>query len=210
MYLDPIPQSTKPNTNPRTQTSILLDPNTAATDLSEALMYAIHFIGDIHQPLHDEAIARGGNEIKVCFDNRCSKENLHGIWDTDIIHKICGLKHTEKHNEEKEAAAKWAEKLHSANAEGLEVKDECSDLNNAEKCAVGWAEEANAYVCSYVMQPGQEWLENNDLGGDYYDGAVTIVESQISKAGVRLAAWINALAAAVPSASREGGRVDLK
>jgi hypothetical protein len=162
-------------------------------------MYLIHFIGDIHQPLHDEAISRGGNEIHVCFDNRCSKENLHGIWDTDIIHKINGLKHTEKHNQEKDAAAKWADQLYSSNqAQGADIMRECVDLQNPEKCSIQWAEEANAYVCSYVMQPGVEWLESNDLGGDYYTGAVAIVESQISKAGIRLATWINALAGAAP------------
>lgn len=164
-------------------------------------MYIIHFIGDIHQPLHDEAIARGGNGIAVCFDKRCGKENLHGIWDTDIIHKICGLKHTEKHNQEKAAAAKWATKLHSTRRTyGIEITKECADLQDPEKCATQWAKEANSYICSYIMQPGQEWLENNDLGGEYYKGAVTIVESQISKAGIRLAAWINGLAAAAAGA----------
>jgi hypothetical protein len=166
-------------------------------------MYLIHFIGDIHQPLHDEAIKRGGNEIHVCFDNRCSKENLHGIWDTDIIHKINGLKHTEKHNQEKEAAAKWADTLYSANQAATAA--ECVDLQNPEKCSIQWAAEANAYVCSYVLQPGVEWLENNDLGGSYYDGAVAIVEGQIGKAGVRLAAWINGLVAG--SAAGEGFKI---
>jgi hypothetical protein len=75
-------------------------------------MYLIHFLGDIHQPLHVENLDRGGNDIHVCFDHRCNKENLHGIWDTDIIHKARGLKHSEKHNEEKEAASKWADELH--------------------------------------------------------------------------------------------------
>jgi hypothetical protein len=177
-------------------------------------MYLIHFIGDIHQPLHTESIDRGGNEIKVCFDNRCGKENLHGIWDTDIIHKINGLKHSEKHNEEKEAAAKWADQLYSGNAaKGVTSADgECVDLQDPESCTMQWATETNAYVCSYVMTNGIDWLENNDLGGDYYNGAVPVVEDRISKAGVRLAGWINALASASGSGTGfvvQDGRVDL-
>jgi hypothetical protein len=175
-------------------------------------MYLIHFIGDIHQPLHTESIDRGGNEIKVCFDNRCGRENLHGIWDTDIIHKLNGLKHTEKHNEEKEAAAKWADQLYSGNsAKGITTADgECVDLSDPEKCAMQWAIETNTYVCSYVMTNGIGWLENNDLGGDYYDGAVPIVTDRVSKAGLRLAGWINALAAASGSSFVvENGKVDL-
>lgn len=164
-------------------------------------MYLIHFIGDIHQPLHTESIDRGGNEIKVCFDNRCGKENLHGIWDTDIIHKINGLKHSEKHNEEKEAAAKWADQLYAGNsAKGIHsAADECNNIQDPESCSMQWASETNAFVCSYVMTNGIDWLENNDLGGDYYQGAVPVVEDRISKAGVRLGSWINALASAVGS-----------
>lgn len=160
-------------------------------------MYLIHFFGDIHQPLHVESILRGGNEIHVCFDNRCSKENLHGIWDTDIIHKINGLKHSEKHNQEKGAAAKWADQLYNSH-QAIEIAPtaaECNNIQDPESCSMQWAAEANSYVCSYVLQPGISWLESNDLGGGYYDGAVPIVEGQISKAGVRLAAWVNALAA---------------
>jgi hypothetical protein len=158
-------------------------------------MYILHFIGDIHQPLHVEQILRGGNGISVCFDKRCGKENLHGIWDTDIIHKINNLKHTEKHNQEKAAAGKWADLLFKSNeAKGISTTTECSNIQDPESCSMLWAAESNSYVCSYVLQPGISWLESNDLGGDYYNGAVPVVEGQISKAGVRLAAWVNALA----------------
>jgi hypothetical protein len=169
-------------------------------------MYLIHFLGDIHQPLHVENLLRGGNGIHVCFDHRCAKaSNLHGIWDTDIIHKINGLKHVEKHNEEKEAAAKWAEQLHSSNQRNkiASVAGECDNIQDPESCSMEWATEANKLVCSYVLAPGVEWLEDpaNDLGGDYYEGAAPIVEAQVTKAGVRLAAWINALASASGSGS---------
>ena len=36
----------------------------------EALRYVVHFIGDIHQPLHTFGEARGGNDIPVTFDVR--------------------------------------------------------------------------------------------------------------------------------------------
>lgn len=38
---------------------------------------SIQFIGDIHQPLHDEGLDLGGNEIDVTFDG--SSTNLHHI-----------------------------------------------------------------------------------------------------------------------------------
>ena len=36
----------------------------------EALKFLIHFVGDMHQPLHLCGRARGGNEIKVHWDNQ--------------------------------------------------------------------------------------------------------------------------------------------
>ena len=53
---------------------------------TDALRFVLHFLGDIHQPLHTEALDRGGNGIKVCFDSACSKENLHSTWDTVRCH----------------------------------------------------------------------------------------------------------------------------
>lgn len=36
----------------------------------EALKFLIHFVGDMHQPLHLTGRDRGGNGIKVSFDGR--------------------------------------------------------------------------------------------------------------------------------------------
>lgn len=154
----------------------------------------MHFIGDLHQPLHVEDKCRGGNDIHVCFDNHCAKTNLHSVWDTDIPHKLNGLKHSLKHNEEKEPAVKWAEKLFQS--QGLRpLHAECSDIKRPLKCPMIWATETNRLNCDFVLKNGVEWLANEDLGGQYYDEAVPIVEAQILKAGIRLAVWLNALAA---------------
>ena len=162
-------------------------------------MFILHFIGDIHQPLHTEMLDRGGNEIKVCFDSHCGeKVNLHGVWDKDILHKHRGLKPSVgDHTILKEAAAQWAAELKSSNeARGMVTTAECSDINTAQKCALAWATESNGWICKYVLQPSVDWIEQNDLGGDYFNGAVTVVDDLIGKAGLRLGAWLNALAAA--------------
>jgi len=49
-----------------------------------ALRFLIHFIGDLHQPLHvgrDEDA--GGNKIKVTWFGKPS--NLHTVWDSELI-----------------------------------------------------------------------------------------------------------------------------
>ena len=175
------------------QTALLLDTSQDSETRTNALKFVFHFIGDVHQPLHVEALATGGNGIKTCFGRRCSGENLHSIWDTgegppsregrpakddtltdgppcaDIIHKYLGLKHSEKHNEEVTAAREWAETL--SNAGGVRPGAECADVTgDAQDCVLQWAAEANKLVCSYVLKPGVEWLESNDLSGEYYEG----------------------------------------
>nr|CBA32582.1 hypothetical protein Csp_D32870 [Curvibacter putative symbiont of Hydra magnipapillata] len=52
-----------------------------------ALKYVVHFIGDIHQPLHagfgDD---RGGNSYQLQAFMRGS--NLHAVWDTGLIKSL--------------------------------------------------------------------------------------------------------------------------
>lgn len=60
-------------------------------------------------------------------------------------------------------------------------------------CALSWAQDANAINCQYVLKVDETGQE---LSGSYYDGAKPYIELQIAKGGYRLAAWINALAAA--------------
>ncbi|KAF8849593.1 S1/P1 nuclease [Acephala macrosclerotiorum] len=183
------------------QTALFLDPSTDPTIRKEALMFIMHFIGDIHQPLHVEDAYRGGNEIRVCFAHACANNNLHSVWDKYIPHKIVGIKNTASHHEEKTAGAAWAEKLFNLNSKregGVEVKDECADITDPAGCTLAWTREANTWVCKYVMKESVEWLEGNDLSQAYFKNAVPVVEELIGKAGARLGAWLNALAAGAP------------
>ncbi|KAB8231455.1 S1/P1 nuclease [Aspergillus alliaceus] len=162
---------------------------------AESLRFILHFLGDIHQPLHVEGAYKGGNGILVHFGRRRSHENLHSVWDTDIPHKINGIAHNIKHNDEREAAKRWAGRLAQSDLSRSLRGEECTDVSRAVECAMVWARETNRLNCEFVLKRGVEWLEENDLGGNYYDGAAPIVEAQVYRAGVRLAGWLNALAA---------------
>ncbi|MCJ1428103.1 hypothetical protein MMC29_006011 [Sticta canariensis] len=191
-------------------TSRILDTDLDKNDHYEALKFLLHFIGDIHQPLHTEAEDRGGNGIKVLFNKKHT--NLHSIWDTEILEKHAG---SGDKADEKSDAANWANALDggsssvspqpesrrkTARHDGMRTRaivlDECSDVQDAQECALAWATEANSYICSYVLKDDVEGVEGRNLATDYYDGAVPIVDYLIGKAGVRLAAWLNTLAAA--------------
>ncbi|TFK41665.1 phospholipase C/P1 nuclease domain-containing protein [Crucibulum laeve] len=52
---------------------------------SEALKFLVHFVGDMHMPLHLTGRDRGGNSDKVLWGGR--QTNLHSLWDGLLIAK---------------------------------------------------------------------------------------------------------------------------
>ncbi len=51
---------------------------------AEALKFLVHFIGDIHQPLHaSDRPDSGGNEFQVHLDGQGT--NLHAVWDRHVL-----------------------------------------------------------------------------------------------------------------------------
>ena len=52
-----------------------------------ALKYVVHFVADVHQPLHaGYAEDRGGNTYQVQAFGRGT--NLHALWDTGLIQNL--------------------------------------------------------------------------------------------------------------------------
>ena len=170
------------------QTSRVNDQSLDHWERGQALRWILHLIGDIHQPLHTEAEDRGGNEIHVLFHRRHT--NLHSVWDTAIPEKHAGRA------DGIVAAGVWAASLYEADADpDNSLADECQDLEDAQTCALLWAGDANKFVCEYVLKDDVEGVEGVDLAGEYYEGAVPVIDQMIAKAGRRLGAWLNALAA---------------
>ena len=52
---------------------------------SEALKFLIHFVGDMHQPLHLTGRARGGNSIGVVFGRRHTSEPFRDCPSFDLM-----------------------------------------------------------------------------------------------------------------------------
>ncbi len=76
-------------------TAILEDTKQSRDARREALIYIVHFVGDLHQPMHaaggqvrDEKTGemvpdRGGNSVKVRYLG--SETNLHSVWDGALV-----------------------------------------------------------------------------------------------------------------------------
>lgn len=65
------------------QRAILADRSQSDAARAQALKFLVHFVGDIHQPLHAIAAGRGGNDIQVNLDGKGS--NLHRLWDRELL-----------------------------------------------------------------------------------------------------------------------------
>jgi S1/P1 Nuclease len=66
---------------------VLRDPKADKAAKAEALKFIVHFVGDLHQPLHDENNGdKGGNERSAIFDGR--PDNLHWVWDTGLLEDV--------------------------------------------------------------------------------------------------------------------------
>lgn len=62
---------------------LLKDRRTPLKDRVQALVFLIHFVGDLHQPLHaGEHGDEGGNKVKTNYGIYTAKRlNLHSVWD---------------------------------------------------------------------------------------------------------------------------------
>jgi len=137
-----------------------------------ALEFLVHFVGDVHQPLHvGYGYDEGGNKVDVKFYGE--KTNLHKVWDDLII---------ERWNSDWQSGTQELEVMISNNPN--QVQKYLSDMN-----PVHWANESFGYVLStvYNFQSGAD----PDLGDAYYNTNLPIVKQRLIAAGVRLGQLLN-------------------
>ena len=151
---------------------VLADPALTPEQKKEPLMFLIHFIGDMHQPLHcSDNHDRGGNDVRLDFFGRPS--NLHSVWDSGLLGRL--------------------------GAEDAEFAEFSKELSNsrAKKWGRGtvrdWAEQSHKIGVKFVYAK----LAPKGEGGtiqitpEYEKMADPIVREQIERAGARLAAALN-------------------
>ena len=72
--------------------AILKDATKPQANRITALKFLIHFVGDLHQPLHSsDNNDRGGNEDAVTTIDGCKE--FHAVWDTAMVDYIMTVQH---------------------------------------------------------------------------------------------------------------------
>jgi len=66
---------------------LLADPTLLPVLRGEALKFLIHFVGDIHQPLHcADNHDRGGNAMAIELNGQ--RLNIHSLWDFEMVEQL--------------------------------------------------------------------------------------------------------------------------
>lgn len=151
---------------------VLRDPQASRSDKIEALKLVVHFVGDVHQPLH-VALAhdKGGNDIRVEFFT--NPTNLHRVWDTSIIRRALDGRGWSIYAREIESRVKQEQRR-----EWLKTTDPGAWATESWKLA-----QSNAYV---IPQDGR-------LGSEYFDRNRPVIDQRLAMAGIRLGAMLNSI-----------------
>jgi hypothetical protein len=148
-----------------------------------ALRLAVHFVGDIHQPLHTVGDGRGGNQFQVhgairgaTCRSHCEMApditNLHALWDTGLIRRTV-----------------WDWGAYVRKLEDGRLKSDDARPSATAGGPRDWALQTH--------EVAQEIWNDRVIGPDgaiddrYYERVLPLLDQQLALAGVRLARFLN-------------------
>jgi hypothetical protein len=145
---------------------VLRDPEAAREAKVEALRFLVHFVGDVHQPMHvGRRSDGGGNGRLVLWFGEPT--NLHHVWDTSLV--------------------ELEELSFSELAEFL-------DHPSPEQIAAWQASGYRDWIAeSFALREQAYDLGDHRLGYGYAHDNVPIVERRLLQAGIRLAGLLDAV-----------------
>jgi len=132
----------------------------------EALKFVVHFVGDVHQPLHagyrDD---KGGNAYQVQFQDKGT--NLHSVWDSGLLGT---------HGKD------WRDYAQELDARPAETMP--APIAPRDNVYAQWAEQSCAATRGI-------YPEGHKIDDAYVAAELPLAERQLRVAGVRLAEVLN-------------------
>jgi len=151
----------------RTNTNILRqfqngNPLGVPREVSEALKFLIHFVGDMHQPFHTVTRLDGGTKAYVEWRNRITSKSsgpwlfvehdlifevdLHALWDGDLVEEAIGA-----------TPEKWGERLSERNDIESHLRGKHYDplirMIQVEYIEKAWASEVESWTECSTTKP---------------------------------------------------------
>ncbi|MFD2561707.1 S1/P1 nuclease [Aquimarina rubra] len=147
---------------------VLKSETSSEEDKEFYLKMLVHFIGDLHQPLHvGRGEDKGGNDIQVRWFKEGS--NLHRVWDSEMI-DYYKMSYTELANN--------ADELSLLEVEAIEKGDVLDWIYESQNLA------KKVYASANVGEK---------LGYKYMYNHFPTVRAQLQKGGIRLAKILNSI-----------------
>lgn len=200
------------------QRAILKDKSADPLKRAEALRYLVHFVGDLHQPLHAINNAdNGGNCVPVKYfhhdplpnslhpEREDFSPNLHQIWDTEIVERDMEISNPHRYADELD------EEFHAESvsweAAGIHVDNWAWESHERSEASVyaaftekiGIEPDLKPKSCADNNHMGKRMFEKHlAVGEAYQSSAAKAVETSLAEAGVRLAMILNEAAKANP------------
>lgn len=150
----------------RTSVEVLKDKSATKEDKEFALKMLVHFVGDLHQPLHaGRGEDKGGNDIQVRWFGDGS--NLHRVWDSEMINDF---------------DMSYSELAHNTD---VLTKEQIRDIQKGN--VLDWMYESKQLANRVYdsVEVGEK------LGYEYMYEWFPVVHDQIQKGGLRLAKILN-------------------
>jgi len=148
--------------------AIIKDESRTKEDRAFYLKMLVHFIGDLHQPMHVGRLEdKGGNDIQIQWFNNGT--NLHRLWDRDLISSL-EMSYTELASTLPVLSKKQRKALQAGHV--LEWVEESQDIANELYLSVGVGE---------------------NIGYQYSYKYKDLLRHQLQKGGLRLAKVLNDL-----------------
>jgi len=151
------------------------NPELDRPDRATALKFVVHFIGDLHQPLHASGVAAGGNDIKVRVFGQedCGTDparpfpcNLHSVWDSRLI---------SRKNLDDQSYAAFLKTLIAQKKLGWQPSG----------TPVQWANESVRLAKDAIVKDGA------NIDDAYYNRHITVIDERLALGGIRLAGELN-------------------
>lgn len=149
------------------QLAVLADPGQPLAARRQALKFVVHFVGDVHQPLHAGfGHDKGGNTVQITMPNGTRDgegSNLHRLWDSGL--------------------------LNTADLDDAAYLRHLQSLPLAVGLDTGPADWAEA-SCAIAVQPGL-YPARAKIDDAYVQRWRPAAEAQLRRGGSRLAALLN-------------------
>ncbi|MEZ9537426.1 S1/P1 nuclease [Shewanella sp. 10N.286.51.B8] len=148
---------------------VLKSTTTPEQEKWQALAFYVHFVGDIHQPLHvGHSHDRGGNAVKLKWFG--DDTNLHSVWDSKLI------------EHQKLSYTEYTKFISRISAKDI------SDWQGQNYYV--WADESKALRdAAYELEKNRD--DQPDLRFQYIFDHTPTVELRMQQAGIRLAEKLN-------------------